>query len=139
MNILEEVKKPLTERGWERNGIAPYRPGEVTFTKHGSGMHYSELGAHRVQALEDQPAILARIEALEAEREKIAEMRQEFLDDFSGGIICKRVREEGVYTVGNYSFRGKALDEEYDIISIIFTFTNTVFIAFIYVIIYNRF
>ena len=113
-DILSEVKKPLTERGWKRVDSIGY--GHY---KKNNGHVYDSIDATFQQAYWDQPALIARIEALEAEREKIAEMRQEFLDDFSGGIICKRVREEGVYTVGNYSFLGKAFDEEYDIISII--------------------
>ena len=108
-DILSEVKKPLTDReNFERTqrlwAMARTTPEADTYERNLMRMYEKAL---------------ARIEALEAEREKIAEMRQEFLDDFSGGIICKRVREEGVYTVGNYSFLGKAFDEEYDIISII--------------------
>ena len=64
MNILDEVKKPLTECRWKiTSGV--YHRGDIRsgFSEH--------RDAALEQAFEDQPLLIARIEALEAEHSEL--------------------------------------------------------------------
>ncbi len=105
-----EVKKPLTKRGWD--ACSPHDSEEVFYSRDCIfALKYEDAKA--IQALEDQPALIARIEALEAERrwipvgERLPEVFGEYIVAIDGGSVTRYFfTPEALHVPMNSAWRG---------------------------------